>query len=766
MNLFSLKTLPVVVLVLLSLTANSQDKYTMSGTIVDDQTGEVLIGAAVYVSNLEKGAITNTYGFYSLTITSTDSIDLVISYLGYEPLKKRVYLNENLELSINLTASVQSLGEIVIEGQLNEENIERPQMGVVNVPISKIRELPVVLGEADVLKIIQLLPGVQSGNEGTTGFYVRGGNADQNLVQLDEATVYNPNHLYGLFSTFNARALNNVQLIKGGFPAKYGGRLSSILDITMKEGNNKEFHGSGGVGLVTSQLTLEGPIKKDVASFIISGRRTYIDKIIKPFLPIGNNSDYYFYDTNAKVNWKLSSKDRLFLSFFKGQDDVKYNETKGIAYDINFGNTTATLRWNHIFGQKLFLNTSLIHNEYKQDIIAVQDNFFSQVFSGIKDWSTKLEFQYFPSVNHYVTFGGNYIHHTISSSGKSEAELATNQGLNVTEIPSKQSNEFAFYVNDEFNITKGISMNLGIRAPAFNSDDATYYRVEPRSTLRFSLGPKSSIKASYTVMNQFLHLVPSSTASVPTDIWLPTTRRTKPQRSEQFAIGYFRNFKENNYEFSVELYHKTMKKQVLFPQGNQLIENLDVDTALVYGKGRSYGAEFFLKKKVGKLTGWLSYTLSKTDQEFDDLNFGERFPFQYDRRHLFSAVATYELNNRWVLSSVFKFSTGQIKTLPVGRLNVFYGGTLYEGNYYIYEGRNNIRLNKYHRLDVSATYNMKSKIFRKKYDAELIFGIYNIYSRNNPYFVYFNIDPVTDVAEATQVSLLPIIPSISYNFRF
>ncbi|MDA0193712.1 MAG: TonB-dependent receptor [Bacteroidetes bacterium] len=766
MNILKFKGIVVAVWLLSNLPCNSQIKYTLSGTIVDHLTGEALIGATVYVPELDNGIISNTYGFYSLTLSGNDSIDIVISYIGYESQSKRVYFKKNLVLNLRLSPAVTTLGELVIEGQLNEENVERAQMGVINVPVSKVQELPVVLGETDVLKIIQLLPGVQSGNEGTTGFYVRGGNADQNLVQLDEATVYNPNHLYGLFSTFNAEALNNIQLIKGGFPANYGGRLSSILDITMKEGNNQQFKGSGSMGLVTSKLALEGPIKKDVASFIVSGRRTYIDKIVKPFLPIGNYSDYYFYDTNAKVNWKISSRDRIFLSFFKGRDDAKYDETKGISYDVNFGNTTATLRWNHVFGQKLFLNTSFIHNRYDQDIKAVEDNFYSQVFSGIKDWNAKYEFQYFPGINHFIKFGGGYTNHRITSRGKTEAVITSDQGLDITNIPTKQVNEFAFFVNDEFQITKALSLNLGIRMPGFTSSEATYYKVEPRSTIRIGLSPTSSLKASHTIMNQFLHLVPSSTASVPTDIWLPSTNRTKPQWSEQIALGYFRNFDENKYEASIEIYHKTMKKQVLFPEGNQLIENLDVDTALVYGKGWSNGLEFFLKKNAGRLTGWISYTLSKTEQKFNDLNFGKKFPFQYDRRHLFSAVAVYEVNDRWTLSSVFRYSTGQVKTLPVGRLNVNYGGSLYEGNYYIYGGRNNNRLNSYHRLDFSAIYKRRRRIFGKYYDAELVIGVYNVYNRKNPYFVYFKIDPVTDIAKARQVSLLPIIPSISYNVKF
>lgn len=754
-----------LILMILNSGAYSQEKFTLSGIITDEETGEALIGANIYVTTLEKGTSTNTYGFYSLTLPRTDSLGIIFSYIGYIPQIKKIYADKNLELDIEMKPSTSTLEEVTIQGQ-QDANVARPQMSVVNVPLEKIKELPVILGEIDVLKVIQLLPGVQSGNEGTTGIFVRGGNADQNLVLLDEATVYNPSHLFGLFSTFNSRALNNVTLIKGGFPAQYGGRLSSILDISMKEGNNRKFQGEGGIGLVTSQLTLEGPIKKEKASFIVSGRRTYIDLILTPFLEVGNSSDYHFYDINGKVNWKISSKDRLFFSFFTGKDDALYNETKGISYNIKFGNSAATLRWNHLFGQKLFLNTSLIYNTYEQDIATIQDNFFSQVVSGINDVNGKMEFQYFPSLNHEIRFGAHYTNHRFLSGGKSEAQTSGNQTINVSNLPSKYFSEYAFYVNDEFNIYRGFSANLGFRFPGFSDSDVNYFEWEPRATLKLQLGPTSSVKAAYTVMHQFLHLVPSSTASVPTDIWLPSSKRTKPQLSEQFAIGYFRNFNQNQFETSAELYYKTMDNQVLFREGNQLIESLEVDTGLVYGKGESYGLEFFLRKNTGPLTGWLSYTLSKTDQKFDSLNFGRTFPFQYDRRHAVSLAIAYKINPRWTVSAVFEYATGKVKTLPVGRINSYYGGSLYEGTFYVYEERNNARLKDYHRLDISAIYKRNRKIFRKEYVAELVFGVYNIYSRQNPYFVYFLVDPVTDQPKAKQVSLLPILPSLSYNFKF
>ncbi|MDH3650311.1 MAG: TonB-dependent receptor [Saprospiraceae bacterium] len=534
----------LVTLALLSGFILHGQQYTLSGYVKDGQSGEALIGATVYSTKMDRGTSTNTYGFYSISLGAEDSTGIVFSYLGYTAQIKKIVLREDIDLSIELLPSAYSMEEVVVEAGKQNENVRRPVMGVVDIPLDKLRELPVILGESDVLKIVQLLPGVQSGNEGTTGFHVRGGNIDQNLVQLDEATVYNPNHLFGLFSTFNSRALNNVTLIKGGFPAEYGGRLSSILDISMKEGNNRRMRVHGGIGLISSQLTVEGPIKPEVASFIVSGRRTYMDWLIKPFLPKGNKSTYRFYDVNAKLNWKASDSDRLFLSFFQGDDDAEYREAQGINYRINFGNSTGTLRWNHVFNPKLFSDISLIYNNYDQNISAIQDNSFSQVFSGINDWNLKSEFQYSPNLNHFVKFGFQYIYHEFTSSGTSAASNVTDPSrpLDIQKIPSEYFNELALYLNDEITASENLSANIGLRVPWFFSSKIDYLEIEPRLTLKYKLSETSSIKGAYTIMNQFLHLIPSSTAAVPTDIWIPSTTRTKPQFSQQWALGYFRKF--------------------------------------------------------------------------------------------------------------------------------------------------------------------------------------------------------------------------------
>jgi hypothetical protein len=743
---------------------------TVSGYIKDAETGEALIGATVYATKTKTGASANTYGFYSFSLPKGDSTGLVISFLGYTAQIKKVMLTQNIELNVKLLSSSSQLNTVTVSAKKSDENIQRAQMGVIDIPIQMIKELPAILGETDVLKVIQLLPGVQSGNEGTTGFFVRGGNSDQNLVQLDEAVVYNPNHLFGLFSTFNTSALNNVTLIKGGFPAQYGGRLSSILDITMKEGNNQKYKVQGGIGLISSNLTVEGPIVKEKASFIISVRRTYLDLLIKPFLPKGITTTYNFYDLNAKINWQVTKKDRLFLSGFKGNDKAAYTDASSINYGIHFGNSTATLRWNHLFGPKLFSNASLIYNNYLLNLSTIQGKYYAQVYSGINDINGKMEFQYFPNNKHKLLFGANYTYHVFTSSGKSD-KIPQNSPvttIQTSKIPPRYSSEMAIYLNDEYTISKRVGLNAGIRTPAFITKDVSYYKWEPRATLKISLDSTSSIKAAYTVMNQFLHIVPSSTASLPFDVWIPSSKITKPQRSEQYALGYFKNFKENKFEASVEVYYKTMQNEVAFKEGTQLLEKTSIDSSLVFGKGWSYGGEFFLKKNAGKFTGWVAYTLSWTYQQFKDLNYGEKFPFKYDRRHVLSLVGVYQLSKRWTISADFVFSTGSAYTLPVGRVNVADGGSLYDGVYYVYDKRNNYRLNPYHRLDIGATYRKNKTLFKGKipFVSEWVFSIYNVYSHRNPYFVYLTVDPVTQEPKAKQVSLLPIIPSITYNFKF
>lgn len=742
--------------------------YTISGHIQDAESGESLIGAFVYTTNQKVGVASNNYGFYSISLPESDTLGIVFSYLGYTAQIKKINLRQDILLNILLIPESATMGEIVISDEKGNDNVKNTEMSVIDIPMEKIRQLPAILGEPDILKIIQLLPGVQAGNEGTTGYYVRGGNSDQNLVLLDEAIVYNPNHLFGLFSSFNQRALKSATLVKGGFPSQYGGRLSSILNVTMKDGDNQKFRAEGGIGLITSNLTLEGPIVKGKSSFIVSARRTYIDLILKPLKIFSQQNTYAFYDVNAKLNYTLSERNRLFISYFKGQDNAFYTDASSLNYGIKFGNSTATLRWNHIWNPKLFSNASLIQNNYLLNLSTIQGKYYAQFYSAINDWTGKYEFEFFPNPKHTIRFGLNYTYHTFSPSGKSAKIPKKTPIVNLDEnnIHKKYNSEMAIYFNDDIKLTARFGANLGVRLPLYISKRTTYIAIEPRATLRFEINESSSLKSSVSVMNQFLHLIPSNTAALPTDIWIPSSSIVKPQRSEQIALGYFKNFKNNKWEASLEGYYKTMQNQVAFKEGAQLTETTNIDSSLVFGKGWSYGAEFFLKKDAGRFSGWLSYTLSWTNQKFPDLNRGETFPFKYDRRHNASLVGVYKLSERWTLSAEFVFYTGNAFTLPLGRANVFGGGTLYNGIYYDYSNRNNARLNPYNRLDFAASYKKQRTIFHRKYESEWVFSAYNIYSRKNPYFVYLQVDPNTSQPKATQVSLLPIIPSISYNFKF
>ncbi len=759
----SIKT--IFLLAIISLSVSAQN-YTLSGYIKDAKSGEAVIGASVFLTNTKSGTTANTYGFYSITFKGSDTLGVVFSSLGYQAQIKKLSGRQSQTLNIDLLENASNLQEVVVKASRNDDNVQKTQMGVIDVPMKLANSLPVVLGERDIMKIIQLLPGVQAGNEGTTGFYVRGGNSDQNLVQLDEATVYNPNHLFGLFSTFNSNALNRVTLIKGGFPAQYGGRLSSVLDITMKEGNNKKVAVQGGIGLISSNITIEGPIKKEKGSFIVSGRRTYVDLLAKPFV---KGIGYTFYDLNAKINYQITPKDKLFLSGFYGNDNANYTGASSLNYGINFGNSTATLRWNHLFNQKLFANTSFILNNYHLGLSTIQSGYVAQLYSSIKDINAKTDFEFYPNQNHNVRFGINFSTHTFAPF--SASIKIPNSGkvpkFNPDSLAIKtHTNELAFYFNDEIKLSSNFSLNVGLRVPYFYTKDISYKYLEPRISTKINLNQETSLKLSYTVMNQFLHLIPNSTASLPTDIWIPASNITAPQQSKQISLGLFKNFKENTYKTSLEVYYKDMKNQALFKEGTLLTQVSVIENNLTFGKGYSYGAELFIEKNSGKFNGWLAYTLSWTNQTFKDLNFGKEFPFAYDRRHNLSLVGNYDLSKHWMLSGAFVFNTGRPYTLPVGRVDVGNGGTLYNGTYADYTERNNYRLNSFHRLDVSAIYKKTRQLFHKSYESELVFSVYNLYSRRNPYFVYLSTDEVTKLPVATQVSLLPAVPSVSYNFKF
>lgn len=801
------------------------EKFTISGYVKEANTGEFLLGANVYIKEHMKGTTTNQYGFYSLTIEK-GKYTLVVSYLGYEDYSITIDLGKNSWQNISLTPKSIITKEVEIVGEREDRNTQEAQMGSVEMNIEKIKSIPAFMGEVDIMKTIQLLPGVQSAGDGNAGFYVRGGGPDQNLILLDEAVVYNAAHLFGFFSIFNGDAVKNIELIKGGMPANYGGRLASVLDVTMNEGNSKQYKVDGGIGVISSRLTVQGPVKKDTSSFIVSGRRTYIDVLTRPFISDTSRfygSGYFFYDLNTKINYRISDKDRIFLSGYFGRDVFTYkNKKNGFFAEIPWGNATSSLRWNHLFSNRLFLNSTIVFTDYNFNFKAGQGDFEFVLFSGIRDYNAKLDFNYFPSVLHNIKFGANYVYHTFTPSSVSAKQGDTE--FDLGEAIKQYAHESAIYVNDEFDITENLKINAGMRYSMFTQvgpfkryikdvvganikvreyktgeEVITYSGLEPRYTIRYNLNAKSSLKGAFTHNYQYIHLASLSSVSLPTDVWVPSSDVVKPQIGTQYAGGFFRNFKDNKYESSVEVYYKTMKNMIEYEEGYAPEEAVkdNTDNHFVFGKGWSYGAEFFLKKRTGKTTGWIGYTWSKTLRQFDEINNGKEFPAKFDRRHDFVFTASHDLTERWALSSTFVFATGNAITLPVQRY-------IFEGNVVnVYGERNSHRMPSYHRLDLSATYKLdqdtrvkrrtkfmrfylfpvylisgkdiktveaKPKLWAKKFTTSWNFSVFNVYNRANPFFIYF--DNTGDLNEGTlkitakQVSLFPILPSITWNFNF
>lgn len=810
----------------------SQDKpapkFTVSGYVKEQSSGESSIGASVYLkkkgSDQKFGAVTNNYGFFSITVEAGE-YELVVTYLGFQDYKKSITLDKNLNINVALQDQGITKDEVVIMGEKSDENIQKSEMSVVNLGIEQIKSMPAFLGEVDILKTIQLLPGVQS-TEGNTGFYVRGGGPDQNLVLLDEAVVYNSGHLFGFFSVFNGDAVKNVELYKGNMPAQYGGRLSAVLDVNMKDGNNQGVHAEGGIGVIASRLTVEGPIKKDTASFLVSARRTYIDVLTRPLIRKSDltGSAYYFYDLNTKLNWRLSEKDRLFLSGYFGRDVFTFSNSFGGDEDASFkvsmpwGNATTTLRWNHVIKRKLFMNTSAIFSDYKFEFGAKSGEFEFKLLSGIRDWNLKLDFAWFPNTKHTVKFGSNYIFHTFipnqtsAKSGDVEFDLG--------DVPRLYAHDAALYITDDFDLTSKIRINAGLRYSYFmqvgpferyvknpvsnmitdtvkyksGAKVADYGGLEPRFSIRYTLNKQSSIKAGVARNYQYIHLASISSVSLPTDLWIPSTSVIRPQESTQYALGYFRNFKEDKFETSVEVYYKDMRNMIDYKEGAMPDENINdnVDNAFTVGRGWSYGAEFFLKKRMGHFNGWIGYTLAWTYRQFDSLNLGEAFPAKYDRRHDVSVALTWDYRSWLSFGGVFVFATGNTATLPVSWY--FIEGQMVPE----YGERNSYRMDPYHRLDLSITYTperlralarqkarwekrmkkkgvditqveMPSKWYRK-IRSSWVLSVYNVYNRKNPYFIYFentgNIYNGSLNVVGKQVSLFPILPSITWNFKF
>jgi hypothetical protein len=750
----------------------------------DAETGESIISGVIYVKEAGIGAETNAYGFYSVSVPP-GTYTVNYSYIGYGTITQTVKLDSNRSFNAELHNKSQ-LKEVEVTSR-KDENVKNTEMGTVTLSIEKIKNLPVIFGETDVLKALQLLPGVKSAGEGSAGFYVRGGGPDQNLVLLDEAVVYNTGHLFGFFSVFNSDAIKDVTLIKGGMPANYGGRLSSVVDVSMKDGNMKEYHAEGGIGLIASRLLIEGPIKKEKGSFMISGRRTYIDVLTKPFLTgRAAGSGYYFYDANLKANYKFSDKDRLYLSGYLGLDKFSFaSPNSTFKATIPWGNNTATLRWNHLFSDKVFVNSSLIFNDYNFAANFDQNDFGIKIASGIRDWNFKSDLDYFTSNNQHIKAGIAYTYHTFipnQISGRADTVV-----LHPNNALIKHAHEAAIYLLDEIEPYKWLKVNIGLRYSWFaqvgpyslytysgnTAIDSqkysagqivkTYGGLEPRLNMRFAVNDASSVKASVTRTYQYIHLVSNNGTTLPTDLWVPSTYIVQPQVAWQYSVGYFRNFLDNKLETSIELYYKDMQNQIEYRENYVPNTLRDPELDFVFGRGWSYGAEFFINKTQGRLTGWIGYTLSWINRQFPDLNNGNVYPAKFDSRHDISVVGTYELNKKWTFSGVFVFSSGNAITLPTGYYYV--NGQINE----VFSGLNAYRLPPYDRLDLSAIYTPQHKKKRKWKDS-WAFSVYNVYSRFNPYFMYADIQgSVQSGAKVKiyEVSVFPKpIPSVTYNFKF
>ena len=786
-------------LFLLSVFYGNSQTYTISGFISDSASGEKLISATIYDAITLKGTISNNYGFFSLSLPK-GQVKFTVSYVGYAPYSQVIKLDKNIKLNVDLKQSIE-LEEVVVTENKLEKHIESTEMSVIELPIKTITSLPVLFGEVDVMKTIQLLPGVQSGNEGTSGIYVRGGGPDQNLILLDGVPVYNASHLFGFFSVFNADAISNIKLTKGGFPARYGGRLSSVIDIKMKEGNIKKFKGTASVGIIASKLTLEGPIIEDKTSFIVSARRTYVDLLMQPFIAsaaLANgvilNAGYFFQDFNAKVNHKFSERNRIYFSAYTGKDRLYAKTTElwdGSVYKydfgINWGNLTSTMRWNYVFSDKLFSNTTLTYSNYSFETPLeyyfkekINDGFKTESFameflSGIQDYAINIDFDFIPSPEHYIRFGITDTYHTFKPGVSSYRVSSDIEELDLdTTFGNKNiyANDYAAYFEDEFSMfSNRLKVNAGIRFNGFYVRGEEYQSFEPRVSARARITNNLSIKGAYSKMSQNLHLLTSSTIGLPTDLWVPSTDSIPPQYSEQFAAGVFLNFL-NQYSVSVETFYKTMENLIEYKDGaDYFSQNTTWERKVEIGSGEAYGLEFFLEKKLGETTGWIGYTLSWSKRQFDNINYGDEFAYKYDRRHDISFVLTHKFNDNYDIGLTWVYGSGNTTTLSLEKYLA--GGTTYYDEYSntiyfnpelvdLYQARNSYRMPAYHRLDLSINAHKEVDYGTRTWSL----GVYNAYNRKNALFLNLEYSYSTERYNLIKYSFFPIIPSISYKLSF
>ena len=754
----------------IAIQAQSQEKNTVNGSVKDKLSGESIMGAVIRIDQLPSVVVTsNEYGFYSISLPK-GKYNLRISYVGYEEKRIPITLNGSLSIPIFLETKNQ-LAEVIVESKRKDDNLIKAQMGTETLNMKSISKVPVIFGEKDVLKTIQLLPGVKSAGDGNSGFYVRGGAADQNLILLDEAPVYNASHLLGFFSTFNSDAIKDATLIKGNGPAQYGGRLSSVLDVKMKEGNNKNYTVNGGLGLISSRLSIEGPIQEDKSSFILSGRRTYADVFLKASDKFKDNI-LYFYDFNAKANYKIDDKNRVYFSGYFGKDELGL----GSSFGINWGNKTGTIRWNRVINNKLFLNTSLIYSDYNYNVGLKNGETNFNVNSNIKDLNLKQDYTFYLNPTNTIRFGFNSILHTITPS-----IFSGTVNNNVNKV-GRNGLENALYINNNFKANQQLTIDYGLRVSGYtimggdiyntyngdqktssillqkNSFGKSYLNLEPRVTTNYRINEFSSLKLAYARNVQHLHLLSNATASSPSDQWIGDSYNIKPELADQTSIGYARNFKNNTYEFGAELYYKALQNQLDYKDGTNINTISDVESALLYGIGRAYGFELIAKKKTGVVSGWVSYTLSKTERKIEGINNGNWYNAKQDKTHDISIVSIVELNPKWSISGVFVYNTGNAVSFPTGKY-VLGGQTIFQ-----YASRNANRMPAYHRMDISVTYENKNK---KKQESSWNFSLFNVYGRENAYRISFVDDPSNKFkTQIIQTALFRWVPSITYNFKF
>jgi hypothetical protein len=780
------RTLLAFLAILLLVTSPNlySQRHTISGRIFEARTLETIPGVNIFLRGTQIGTTTNNYGYYSFS-PHEDSVTIMYSFIGYEPVIMELYHDRDTVIDIHLQPI--KLDAFVVTAEGNTPVSQENRMSVVTVPIRQIQEIPALLGEKDVFKVLQLMPGVQSGGEGNSGLYVRGGGPDQNLIILDDALVYNAFHLFGFFSVFNGDALKSVELTKGGFPARYGGRLSSVVEMTMKDGNRKEFKGETGIGLISSRLMLEGPIIKDKASFIVSGRRTYLDILARPLIPKGITVGYYFYDLNAKVNYEIDPRNRVYVSGYFGRD--KFGIGEKTSFDefkmgLYWQNATATARWNHVFNPRIFTNTSLIYSNYMLKIF-MEEHFNKELLfdmsyvSDIEDFSIKSDWEYRPSPTHLIRYGAIVTHHTFRPSAVVLKDNYINHFEHtVTSIPSIES---GVYVEDEMRIGDKLKANAGIRISHFNSDKKHYINPEPRLMVSYMLKDDLSVKGSYASMSQYVHLVSSTGVSLPTDLWLPSTDNIKPQRSQQVALGLAKDILPLGLNLSLEGYYKHSTNVLGYKDGASFMllniedepgGDFNWEESVTQGQGWSYGMEFFVQRRFGRFSGWLGYTLSWTQLQFDEVNNGEKFFARYDRRHDVSLVGVYQINQSLTLSGTWVYGTGSALTMPSAIYPVYVHYPQFEQSHmpYMvtsYGGKNQFRMEAYHRADIGLQYKKQLERVERIWE----FSLYNLYNRKNPYFYYLSTEYYgTDVSQSEtvlkRVSIFPLIPSISLNLKF